>query len=97
MPPRWTRWWPSAWCWKGGATEALELAGRLVDGMEEQGSPRGVALVQRVRGYALLQADDLAGARAAFEASRESALELKADYELVLTLVALGRAGRTDR
>ena len=29
------------------------------------------------------------GARAAFEASRESAVELKADYELVLTLVAL--------
>ncbi len=74
---------------EGRSQEALELAGRLVDGMEEQGSPRGVALVQRVRGYALLQADDLAGARAAFEASRESALELKADYELVLTLVAL--------
>ena len=74
---------------EGRSQEALELAGRLVDGMEEQGSPRGVALVQRVRGYALLQGGDLAGARAAFEASRESALELKADYELVLTLVAL--------
>ena len=76
---------------EGRSHEALELADRLVEGMEEQGSPRGVALVQRVRGYALLQGDDLGGARAAFEASRESALELKADYELVLTLVALGR------
>ena len=34
---------------EGRSSEALELAGRLVDGMEEQGSPRGVALVQRVR------------------------------------------------
>ena len=39
---------------EGRSHEALELATRLVDSMEE-GSPRGVALVQRVRGYALLQ------------------------------------------
>ncbi len=76
---------------QGRSHEALELATRLVATMEEQGSPRGVALVQRVRGYALLQMGDLEGARAAFEASRESAAELNADYELVLTLVALDK------
>jgi len=76
---------------EGRSREALELAGRLVDGMEEQGSPRGVALVQRVRGYAFLQCEDFQAARAAFEASRESAVELKADYELALTLVALAK------
>ncbi|MGD0394967.1 MAG: hypothetical protein ABSC41_20285, partial [Acidimicrobiales bacterium] len=76
---------------EGRSREGLELATRLVDAMEEQGSPRGVALVQRVRGYALLQQGDLEHARAAFEASRESASELNADYELVLTLVALAK------
>ena len=76
---------------EGRSREGLELATRLVDSTDQQASPRGVALVQRVRGYALLQTGDLAGARAAFEASRDSAVELKADYELALTLVALER------
>ena len=69
--------------------EALTLATSLVGTMVEHGSPRGVALVERVRGYALAQRGDLAAARAAFNASRDSAVELKADYELTLTLVAL--------
>ncbi len=82
---------------EGRSSEGLELATRLVEAMEEQGSPRGVALVQRVRGYALLQQGDIEGALAAFETSRESAAELNADYELVLTLVALGKlADRID-
>ena len=78
---------------EGRGREALELATRLVDSLEE-GSPRGAALIQRVRGYALLQEGDLEGARIAFEVSRETASELNAEYELVLTLVALGKLAR---
>jgi class 3 adenylate cyclase/tetratricopeptide (TPR) repeat protein len=74
---------------EGRSQEALDLVGPLVATMVEQGSPRGVALVERVRGYALVQQGDLEAAQAAFEASRDSALELKADYELVLTLDAM--------
>ncbi len=74
---------------EGRSQEALELASPLVATMVEQGSPRGVALVERVRGYALVQQGHLDAARVAFEASRDSALELKADYELALTLDAL--------
>ncbi len=74
---------------EGRSQEALELASPLVATMVEQGSPRGVALVERVRGYALVQQGDFDAARVAFEASRDSALELKADYELALTLDAL--------
>ncbi len=75
---------------EGRSREALELATHLVETMDE-GSPRGAALIERVRGYARLQAGDVEGARTAFEASRDSALELNAEYELALTLVALGR------
>jgi tetratricopeptide (TPR) repeat protein len=74
---------------QGRSQDALDLADRLVGEMKEQGSPRGVALVERVRGYAYLQQGDLEEAHSAFEASRESAEELNADYELVLTLMGL--------
>ena len=96
-PPRWTRWWPSAWCWRDGARRHSSWPRRLVDGMEEQGSPRGVALVQRVRGYALLQGGDLDGARAAFEASRESAAGAEGRLRARPHAGRPGQAGRTDR
>ena len=74
---------------EGRSAEALALADRLLPQVAEHGSVRGSALVQRVRGYALLQRGLHEAAGAALEDSRRSATEHGADYELTLTLVAL--------
>jgi class 3 adenylate cyclase/predicted ATPase len=72
------------------SAEALELAeATLQVSMQESDDPPDAALLQRVRGYALLQRDDANAARVAFDASLASARARDADYEVALTLVAL--------
>ncbi|MFZ0668677.1 MAG: adenylate/guanylate cyclase domain-containing protein [Acidimicrobiales bacterium] len=78
---------------QGRATEALDIAVRLAADVARVGSAVGNALVERVRGYALAQLGDLRSAGSAFEASRTTAEELGADYELMLTLDAMRSTG----
>jgi len=80
---------------EGRSQEALDRVDELV-AVADAGSPRGLALLQRVRGYACLQRGDPAGARQAFEASRSVAQELGAAYELVLTLIGLRTLARYE-
>ena len=72
------------------SAEALTLADETLQAsMQEDDNPPDAALLQRVRGYALLQSNDVDGARDAFAASLESGRARDADYEVALTLVAL--------
>ena len=82
---------------EGRSREGLELAGRLVDSTEQQASPAGWPSSQRVRGYAHLQMDDLGAARAAFEASRDSAVGAEGRLRTGPHPCRPGQAGRTDR
>jgi Asp-tRNA(Asn)/Glu-tRNA(Gln) amidotransferase A subunit family amidase len=66
------------------ADETLERAGR--SDVEVQ-----VPLLHRLRGWALLQSGDPAGAREAMERSLASGREIGADYEVALTITALAR------
>ena len=77
---------------RGGApAEALAAADEALAGVE---NPALEAMLHRLRGYALLQADEDGGA--AFEESLRVAREAKADYEAALTLAALGRDGEAN-
>jgi tetratricopeptide (TPR) repeat protein len=75
---------------EGRTKEALALADATLEvSMQEDESPPDAALLQRVRGYALLQSGDADAARAAFDASLAAARARDADYEVALTLVGL--------
>ena len=75
----------------GRFQEALDVAPTVLEAAED--NPLLYPLLERLHGYALVQARraDEAGAR--FERSLELARELEADYELALTLEALARTG----
>jgi class 3 adenylate cyclase/tetratricopeptide (TPR) repeat protein len=66
------------------ADEALTRARALADVAEQ------VPRLLRIRGFALAQTDDLSGARDALEESLKQARSRKADYEVALSLRALG-------
>ena len=77
---------------EGRTGEALALADvTLGVSAQEDQNPPDAPLLQRVRGYALLQSGDVVAAREAFEASIESGRARDADYEVALTMVALAR------
>ena len=78
----------------GRYQEALEIVPAALEAAAE--TPLLSAFLERLHGYALVQARraDEAGAR--FERSLELARELEADYEVALTLEALGRTGLGD-
>jgi class 3 adenylate cyclase/tetratricopeptide (TPR) repeat protein len=80
---------------EGRSDEALDRVDLLM-GAADGGSPRGLALLQRVRGYACLQRGDPVGARDAFEASRRGAEELGAAYELLLTIMGIRSLARHE-
>ena len=61
---------------------------------QEDANPPDAPLLQRVRGYALLQLGDTSAAQAAFDASLASGRARDADYEVALTLVALLQLAR---
>jgi class 3 adenylate cyclase/tetratricopeptide (TPR) repeat protein len=69
----------------GLSDEGLELASDAL----RRASPIHVPLLQRVRGYALVQTGDTAAARDAFTESLASARAQWADYEAAITLDAL--------
>ncbi len=72
------------------ATDALERAqGRDV-------FPGAQAMLKRVMGYALLQANRVGEARSNFAASLEHGRSAGLDYEQALTLEALGRVARSE-
>jgi hypothetical protein len=75
----------------GRFQEALDVAPTVLEAAEE--NPLLYPFLERLHGYALVQARraDEAGPR--FERSLELARELEADYEVALTLEALSRAG----
>jgi class 3 adenylate cyclase/tetratricopeptide (TPR) repeat protein len=77
--------------------EALALADvTLGVSVQEDQNPPDAPLLQRVRGYALLQAGATKAAREAFEASLESARARDADYEVALTMVALAQLSSVE-
>jgi tetratricopeptide (TPR) repeat protein len=82
---------------EGRSEEALALAdATLHASMQEDEDPPDAALLQRVRGYALLQRGDTDAASDALDASLASARARDAEYEVALTLVAqatLAKAG----
>jgi class 3 adenylate cyclase/tetratricopeptide (TPR) repeat protein len=72
--------------------EALRLADETLAAIEQTGSGSlQQALVLRLRGYALLQKDDLDEGEAAIRESLEVARAAEETYELALTLDALSR------
>lgn len=78
---------------EGRWTEALELVERFEADL--QGTPaRHVALLLRVKGYALMQSGELGRAREPLERSRRIALENRLDYELTLSMDALCQLAR---
>jgi tetratricopeptide (TPR) repeat protein len=78
----------------GRFQEALDIAPTVLEAVEE--NPLLGPFLERLNGYALVQARraDEAGPR--FERSLELARELDADYEVALTLEALGRTRLGD-
>jgi class 3 adenylate cyclase/tetratricopeptide (TPR) repeat protein len=89
---------------EGKPEEALRAAARaLGDAGDVAGATVLAAALHRHRGWALLQSGDRAGARAAFEASLETARArgenyglISNDYEVALTLDALARLERLE-
>jgi class 3 adenylate cyclase/tetratricopeptide (TPR) repeat protein len=68
-----------------------DLASKALGGARDAGGMAAVeAMLHRLRGYALLQAGDAAAAREPFEESLRTAREAAAEYEVALTLEALG-------
>ena len=89
---------------EGKPEEALRLAARaLGDAEDVAGATVLAAALHRHRGWALIQSGDRDGARAAFEASLETARArgenyglISNDYEVALTLDALARLERLE-
>jgi tetratricopeptide (TPR) repeat protein len=78
---------------EGRCTEALAIVDRLL-ASGAAGLSAEMSLLQRVRGYALLNDGDLEAASEALDISLKSAQDLDADYEIALTLVARQRLAR---
>jgi class 3 adenylate cyclase/tetratricopeptide (TPR) repeat protein len=88
--------------------EAILLAGRepdrayavaeeaLAGATEVGGMAAAEAMLHRLRGYALLQAGDAAAAREPLEESLRVAKAAQADYEVALTLAALGEGAESE-
>ena len=75
----------------GRFQEALDVAPTVLEAAEE--NPLLYPFLERLHGYALVQARQAEEAGPRFERSLELARELEADYEVALTLEALGRTG----
>jgi class 3 adenylate cyclase/tetratricopeptide (TPR) repeat protein len=76
---------------------ALDLAGdTLRRASVSKGVPKIAPLLERVRGYALLQRGDPVGARAAFEASLAAARTWRYLFEIALTSLALIELDRSQ-
>ena len=75
----------------GGFQDALELLPSAVAAAEE--TPVLCALLERLHGYALVQARRAEEARPHLELSLELARGVEVDYEVALTLEALSRTG----
>ena len=74
----------------GDPVAALQLAdATLGRARSSSGITRAVPLLERVRGYALLQQGDRAGARRALEASLAAGRTRRDPFEIALTLLAL--------
>jgi class 3 adenylate cyclase/tetratricopeptide (TPR) repeat protein len=78
---------------EGRTTEALAIVERLLK-TGTAGLNAEMALLQRIRGYALLLEGDLDGAAHAFDISLQSGRDLDATYEVALTLIAQQRLAR---
>jgi class 3 adenylate cyclase/tetratricopeptide (TPR) repeat protein len=78
----------------GRYQEALDIAPTVLEAVEE--NPLLSPFLERLNGYALVQARRKEEAGPRFERSLELARELEADYEVALTLEALGRTGLGD-
>jgi hypothetical protein len=72
---------------EGRSSEALAIVERLL-ASGSAGLSAEMALLQRIRGYALMNLGDTAGAADALTLSLQSAQDLEASYEVALTLVA---------
>ena len=79
----------------GRFQEALDVAPTVLEAAEE--NPLLYPFLERLHGYALVQARQAEEAGPRFERSLELARELEADYEVALTLEALGRTGLGER
>ena len=75
----------------GEYRQALERATESAARAKEESAPVVQAMLQRIRGYALLQAGDATGAAAAFDESARIARSASAEFELSLTLEAQAR------
>jgi tetratricopeptide (TPR) repeat protein len=76
------------------ALALIETATRTASGDDEV--LPGLARLERVRGYAHLQLGDREAALAAFTASLEAGRAREADYEVALSLLAVGRLARMN-
>ncbi|HEX5949707.1 MAG TPA: hypothetical protein VFZ96_01800, partial [Actinomycetota bacterium] len=77
------------------AAGALAMADHVRDELRTGVGPGMLTpLVERVRGYALIQLGDLAGAREALEASLRAGRERGAEHEVAFTLQGLLRHAR---
>ena len=76
----------------GDPTEALNQADETLRAIEETGAGAVLrALLHRLRGYALMQTQDLEAASESLGRSLEAARAAEETYELALTLEALAR------
>jgi tetratricopeptide (TPR) repeat protein len=76
----------------GDAANAIERADAVLAAIAQgSGGSLHHAFIHRIRGYALAQQGDAAGARAAFEQSLEIALGAEETYQLALALEAKAR------
>jgi len=81
----------------GGFDAALELArGAIAHAGSSAGVAKVVPLLERVRGYALIQKGDRAGARQALEASLVAGKSRRDPFEIMLTLLALIELDRLE-
>jgi hypothetical protein len=82
---------------EGRYAEALELATATLEASEAAGeaAPR-LPLLERVRGYASIQARRPEEGRERLEASLAAARDSGSDFEAALTLHALANTGRPD-
>jgi tetratricopeptide (TPR) repeat protein len=78
----------------GRYQEALDVAPTVLEAAEE--NPLLYPFLERLHGYALVQARRKEEAGPRFERSLELGRELDADYEVALTLEALGRTRLGD-
>jgi class 3 adenylate cyclase/tetratricopeptide (TPR) repeat protein len=80
---------------QGRADRALQILGPAIErGEAMSGEGPQMAMLHRLRGYALAQNGDLDGGWAALEQSFQVARTRQADFELALTLGAMARLAR---